>query len=118
MSDAEERESIGAWRLGSDEDDEFAYVEYAEGHLSNKRKRDDSSHLDSSSAASAVDNDAIQSIPDAFLGHHCPICLEAIKDSAMIETCHHLYCRSCLFEVSAYSRSVNTEQQGIVQIST
>ncbi|CAM9569542.1 unnamed protein product, partial [Ectocarpus fasciculatus] len=35
---------------------------------------------------------------DAFRGHHCPICLGLVVDSAMIESCRHLYCKVCLFE--------------------
>ncbi|CAN0574868.1 unnamed protein product, partial [Ectocarpus sp. 12 AP-2014] len=34
----------------------------------------------------------------AFRGHHCPICLGLVEDSAMIESCRHLYCKVCLFE--------------------
>ncbi|CAM9365222.1 unnamed protein product, partial [Scytosiphon promiscuus] len=35
---------------------------------------------------------------DAFRGHHCPICLGSVVNSAMIEACQHVYCKDCLFE--------------------
>lgn len=89
----------------ADEDHEYAYADYAN---SNKRKRADpgssstAATVAANSAAAAADaglERAAPWIPDAFRGHHCPICLESIEDSAMIELCRHLFCRSCLFEV-------------------
>lgn len=39
-------------------------------------------------------------IADAFRGHHCPICLSPTEQSAMIESCRHIFCQKCLFEVT------------------
>lgn len=39
-------------------------------------------------------------IADAFQGHHCPICLGATEESTIIESCRHIFCKSCLFKAS------------------
>lgn len=118
MSEEEERD----WSFGEEDGGEYAYVDYA-GLKKGKRSREEKGDAAARSDADATrtrtaytDNqegaaraeDQLQHqlgeraapwMPDAFLGHHCPICLDATKDSAMIESCHHLYCRTCLFEV-------------------
>lgn len=116
MSEEEER----ARSFGEEDGSEYAYVDYA-GSRKGKRTREEEgdaaarSNGDATRTACADDQEGaaraedplqhqsgertVPWIPDAFLGHHCPICLDATKDSAMIESCHHLYCRSCLFEV-------------------
>lgn len=116
MSDDEGRQ----WIFGEEDDSEYAYVDYAGGGKG-KRSREEGAVARSDADATrprtsmtcAEDQEgearaegqlqqserAAPRIPDAFCGHHCPICLDATQDSAMIESCHHLYCKRCLFEV-------------------
>ncbi|CAM9169062.1 unnamed protein product [Choristocarpus tenellus] len=47
---------------------------------------------------STVDSNLI-SLPDAFAGHHCPICLGVVTNSsALIEQCGHVFCKGCLLQ--------------------
>lgn len=120
MSNEEEHE----WGFEEEDGGEYAYVDYA-GGSKGKRSREEGTAArsdvdatrprtsmtcaeDQEGAARAEDQlqqseRAAPWIPDAFCGHHCPICLDSTQDSAMIESCHHLYCKSCLFEVRAHS---------------
>ncbi|CAM9186365.1 unnamed protein product [Ectocarpus sp. 12 AP-2014] len=92
------------WEDGGEEEDEFAYVHYAQ---TAKRRRLQQQVEEGGGAAATGDapqqNQQQQqqedsSSTDAFRGHHCPICLGLVEDSAMIESCRHLYCKVCLFE--------------------
>lgn len=87
----DEEEETEEWDHGYEDHDEFAYEEYALPY-STKRKRDE--------MAAQADAREVAPPADAFVGKHCPICLGEIShSSSVIETCKHIYCTTCLFEV-------------------
>lgn len=78
------------WSHGGEDLHEFAYEEYASAH---KKKKQEKKEADTG-------DDAAPPLKDAFLGKHCPICLGEISDSSsVIDSCNHIYCTACLFEV-------------------
>lgn len=93
MAESKEEEQ---WHYGDDEDGEFAYVHYAEkGGRANEAEKLVEQQASDDGAVAGVAGVRV----DAFRGHHCPICLGSVEDSAMIESCQHVYCKGCLFEV-------------------
>ena len=139
MNEEEERD----WSFEEEDGGEYAYVDYAGGRKG-KRSREEGAATRSDADArprtgmtcaqdkegAARAEDQLQQsersapwIPDAFCGHHCPICLDSTQDSAMIESCHHLYCKSCLFEVGSaqsvllylHTRTMNTRYLVLVR---
>lgn len=83
--DEEEQTEEGEWDHGGEEHHEFAYEDHA--FPRNKRRKQETK-VDAASLA------------DAFIGKHCPICLgEIYHSSSVIESCNHIYCTACLFEV-------------------
>lgn len=81
------------WSYGDDEGGEFAFVHYAE------RGGGRANDLEKLVEQGGDGAERIEMRTDAFRGHHCPICLDSVVDSAMIESCKHVYCKGCLFEV-------------------
>lgn len=77
------------WSHGGEDLHEFAYEEYASAHKKKKQEKE-----------ADTGDDAAPPLKDAFLGKHCPICLGEISDSSsVIDSCNHIYCTACLFEV-------------------
>lgn len=88
MSSDREKDEEG-WSHSGEDLHEFAYEEYA-------------TPLTSTQEETTKVDDATMGVPlkDAFLGKHCPICLGEISESSsVIDSCHHIYCTACLFEV-------------------
>lgn len=98
------------WGDGGEEEDEFAYVHYAQ---TTKRRRLQEQVKEGGGAAAGDTQQQLQQeqeedssvSTDAFRGHHCPICLGLVVDSVMIQSCRHLYCKVCLFEVRSWNPS-------------
>lgn len=90
--DEEEEEE---WNQGVEEHGEFAYEDYVFPRRKMRREAEADAMVD------ILDDDAARA--DAFAGKHCPICLGKIDDSSsVIESCKHIYCTSCLFEVGEH----------------
>lgn len=97
------------WTYRDEEEDAYASEDYhCDGGSSKKKRRLQVSGSSSSSSNTTAGGRAVgydreaPLIADAFRGHHCPICLGSINDSAMIGVCRHVYCKTCLFEVRRY----------------
>ena len=91
MSSDREKDEEG-WSHSGEDLHEFAYEEYATPLTKKKSTQEETTKVD----------DATMGVPlkDAFLGKHCPICLGEISvSSSVIDSCHHIYCTACLFEV-------------------